>query len=158
MKTEIETLYGLLNSQISSATALTDLVCNKWEYNATEGWHTGALIGTDTLSDGFSVGTDAFPHIVAATITGFCQEPKTRTRKSIGGFVESTADDSDLLAAAVTALGNFLGEWLTARVISGAEELVPIIPQYDGTWEYLLYGLVSDILGSQRQRKPGVGI
>lgn len=158
IKTEIETIYALMQAHIETDTHLTDLVVNKWEYNATEGWHTGALVGIDTLSDSFSSAADMLPHACAMTITGFTQDPNVRSRKSFGGFTEDKVLDSDVTAPVTTAMANALGEWLTARTLGGSDELLPGVPAATGVFEYLLYGLVSDLIGSQRQRKPGVGV
>jgi hypothetical protein len=155
---KLQTLYALMNSVITDDSQLTDLVVNKWLYSFAEGWHTGALIGLDTLSSNFAGGTDAFPQAVAAVVTGFTQLPRVRSRKSIGGWLESAASDSTVLSTGLTALANFLGGWLQSLDLGGGELLVPVVPKTGGGWEYLLYGLVSGLMGSQRQRKPGIGI
>lgn len=156
--TEIETFYALLQAHLETDTHLIDVVVNKWEYTGGEGWHTGPLVGVDTLTDSFSSVADMLPHACAFTITGFTQDPNVRSRKSIGGFTEDKALDSDVTAPVVSALANALGEWLTPRSVGGADLLHPVVPAATGVVEYLLYGLVSDLVGSQRQRKPGVGI
>ena len=158
IKTEIETIYGLMDSYINSNTALGDVVVNKWEWNATDGWHTGALVGVNALSDSFAANVNSMPHAVAAVATAFTANPLVRSRKSIGGLTEDFSNDSDVVAGGITAMTNLLGEWLSARTISGSDVLQPVVPDATGTVRYLLYGLVSGLVGSQRQRKPGVGI
>lgn len=155
---QVEALYANMNAHINSGTQLTDVVVNKWEYNSTDGWHTGALVGIEPLVDGFGAAANAFPHSVAAVVTAFTQKPKVRSRKSIGGIVESVADTSTVASAALSALAAFLADWLAPIVIDGSTQLLPVVPSETGVIEYLLYGLVSGIIGSQRQRKPGIGI
>ena len=158
IETMVEAVFQDLDSMIWSQTELQDVIANVWEYDAQDGWKTGRLIGIRPLSDTFGNSTNMFPHAVAMTITGFPVDVRTRSRKSFGGFGENTANDSTVTASALTALGNVAVEWLTSQVISGSDVLEPGIPSLGGIWRPLLYALVSDITGSQKQRKPGIGI
>jgi hypothetical protein len=155
---KIEAFYADLASQIYDATSLGDVVVNKWSHDPVDGWVTGPLVGVDSLSDTFSQATSMAPHSVAMIITAFTQDVNTRSRKSIGGQSDNIATVSDLIGTAVTALTNALAEWLTPYEISSGNDLVPVVPAKSGVVEYLLYGLISGLVGSQRQRKPGIGV
>ncbi|GAG77940.1 unnamed protein product [marine sediment metagenome] len=155
---KVNEFYAEMEAQIHQDTALTSLVANLWEWDAEEGWETGALIGVDTLTDAFATSTDMFPHAVAMTMTGFTQLPRTRSRKSVSGFADSTALSSEVTGAVLSTLAAALAVWLTDINLGGGVLMHPVVPKGVGGWEYLLYGLVSGLVGSQRQRKPGIGV
>lgn len=154
----INTLYALVEDQIVGAVTLDDFVCNKWEYDVVDGWRTGPYIGFGTLTDAFAGPGDGFPHAVAATITGFTQDVRTRSRKSLPGFREAAAADSSLTALALADLVSFAAFWTVPWAVDTNEDLYPGVPAKDGTFKRLTGSLISGYMGSQRQRKPGIGI
>lgn len=158
-KTKIEAIYDDIKSYVHQDTDLTSLVMNIWDWNPTLGkWETGALIGVDTLTDTFEGTVTAFPNQIAGVLTAFTTDVNTRSRKSFGGLIESFATENELTAPPLAAMAAALAEWLTVIDLGGGDALYPIVPDKLGVMRVLLYGLVSGLAGTQRQRKPGEGI
>ena len=156
---KVEAIYGELNSYIHSTTALTSLIAHVWEWNSGLGrWDTGNLIGVDTATDAFAGAVTAFPNAVAGVMTAFTQDVNVRARKSFGGLVETFATENEVEGSPLVAMAAALVEWLTVIDLGGGDILWPVCPDKTGVARVLLYGLVSGLSGTQRQRKPGEGI
>lgn len=154
----IEAFFTDLATRTQENITLDDVIVHEWEFDAVEGWQTGRFIGVRELSVVFTNVLQMLPHAVAAVITAFTQDVKRRSRKSIAGLTEDTQDSSAWSGDTVTALAAAAVEWLANRVILGSDQLEPGLAGYDGLWYPLVSALVSSITGSQRQRKPGIGI
>jgi len=158
IKGAIEDFFDELANQIKDTCSLDDVIVHEWDYDATEGWHTGTYIGTSTLADTFAETDQLLPPQCAAVITGVTNDVKCLSRKSVAGFVENEQGAGDLIAAAVTALTLAATQWMADRTIAGSDHLSPGVPKKDGTWEPLVSAIVGTLVGSQRQRKLGIGI
>jgi len=157
--TKVEAVYEDIKSYIHQSNALTSIVANIWEWDAGEGkWLTGPLIGVDTLTDAFEGTDDAMPNAVAGVMTGFSSDVNTRSRKSFGGLIETFATENEILGGPLAAMTAALTEWLTIIDLGGGDALFPVVPDRTGVARVILYGLVSGLSGTQRQRKPGEGI
>jgi len=154
----VENFYAQIEDQISQDVDLRDVAINEYDPDVGVGWETGRWVGGGTLTDAFVGGISMWPHAVAAIITGFVEDPKVRSRKSIPGFVESAEDDSILSAPAIADMVLAAVEWITSWTWLGTEYLEPGVPAQLGVWMPLITALVSAVVGSQRRRKPGVGI
>lgn len=156
--TAMNTIYNTMSAQIIVGASLDVVTVHEWDYNALELWHTGTYIGEALLADTFAAVGNMLPHATAAVITGKTGDVNTRSRKSFAGFDEATQDSSSLNAPSLTAVVAAGVEWLLTRTILAADYLQPVVPALAGLIADLLIALVGDILGSQRQRKPGIGV
>jgi len=156
--TAVEAFFTELITQISEECSLDDVIVHEWDYNVEEGWHTGRFVGIADLDVTFTGTADMLPHADAGTITAFTLDVNRRSRKSVAGFTEATQTQSYWIASVLTALAAAGVEWLTDQVVSGADYLAPGLAGNNGIWYALITGLASAIVGSQRQRKPGIGI
>jgi len=156
--TYIDNFYTALNADIDSAVVVGDAVVNEWDWDGTSEWETGRYVGQVSLTSTPTGAGDMLPHAVAATITGYCEEPRSRSRKSVPGFVEGSSTVSDWNAATLVRLVAAALIWISAVGLTGSDTLAPVIPTNLGTALPLIATLVSSIIGSQRQRKPGEGI
>ena len=156
---KIEDIYDEMASYIHQDTDLTSIILHVWEWSSGLGrWDTGRLIGVDVPTDTFGAAVTAFPNAVAAVMTAFTQDVNVRSRKSFGGLAESFATENEVVAAPLAAMTAALAEWLLPIDLGLGDALHPVCPDKTGVAQYLLYGLVSGLSGTQRQRKPGEGI
>lgn len=155
---KINAFFTDLAAQIKSTVILGTVTIHEWDWDGVSAWETGRLLGEAALTDSFAGTYDLLPFQSAAIITAFTSDVRRRSRKSIAGFTEFEQVDSDLTAAAETALGNAAVEWLSNAIIMGAQQLAPVLAGSDGLVYPLLTALISSVPGSQRQRKPGVGV
>lgn len=156
--TAVEDFYDQVEGSIVTAVALSDVIVSKWVWDAVDGWITGAAVGQSALTDIFASAGEMLPHAVAAIISGATADPKVNSRKSIAGFDEAAQEDSEVSAGSLVELALAATSWITNQIISGSDQLAPGVPGAGGVWQDLLSASVSSILGSQRRRKPGVGI
>lgn len=156
--TGLEDMFDNLNSYWSTQVSLNTVTVNEWEYDTTDQWHTGRYIGEGALTDGFASGTDMLPHASAAVITGNTGNVNVKSRKSLPGVIDTQAVDSQVQASTLTALANFAVDWIAQMFVDTNEYLEPGVPGKEGIWYALASALVSDLIGSQRRRKPGIGV
>jgi hypothetical protein len=156
--TRISLAFSQVAQYIRSTVTLDTVAVHEWEWNGTDAWETGEYIGEAALSDNFTGAANMLPHACAATVSASTSDVNRTSRKSIAGLDETTQDQSDLISAVVTAVANFATQWLADVSLGGSEFLDPGLPGGDGVFYPLLVAAVSDILGSQRRRKPGIGV
>ena len=154
----VEAIYDTMDGEISQDCSLDDLTIHKYVPDPGVGWETGDYVGVANLTDNFTGVIQMLPHAVAAVVTGFVSDVKVRSRKSFAGFAEDQQDDSLWVAGALTALANAAAAWIADWTWIGTEYFDPGVPLQDGSWLPLIATLVGAVAGSQRRRKPGVGI
>lgn len=158
IETAVENFFGELTGAIKSTITLDDAIVHEWEYSVELGWHTGRLVGVKDLDVTFVNTDEMLPHAAAAVMTAYTDDVKKRSRKSIAGFAEDTQEASEWAGGTIASLVLAALEWLANQVILGSDQLEPGLPGKDGDWWPFIAALVSGIVGSQRQRKPGIGI
>lgn len=158
IKTWCEDFYDTFAGSVKSTVELEAVEVVKWVWDAIDGWRTAQFVGIALLLDTFSSTGELMPHAVAAILSGSTLDPKVPTRKSIAGFTEPTMEASEIGPGSLAELANAATAWLTDKVLTGSDILVPGVPGKGNNWQDLLAVTVSSIVGSQRRRKPGVGI
>jgi len=159
IKDGLEALYDELDLRVMDNVHLDNVKVNEMDWNpGEEKWDTGRFVGEDAIVDTFAGTGDMLPHAVAAVITAFTEDVKRRGRKFFAGFDDQVVDRSSWTGATITALVAAGVRWLADLVIAGGDHLVPGIPSNLGTWLPFISVLISSIAGSQRRRKPGLGI
>jgi hypothetical protein len=155
----IEDFYNALSTYLSNSFTINPGYVHKIGWSAVAGkWVVDAFLGGFTPTIAHSSTDDNFPNQIAPVIVGNTYRPKSRGRKFIMGFVDTSADGGDLISGALTALGNALNHYLADETVSGVNLLSPGVPRESEDW-FLNFsdGVVSSIVGTQRRRKPGVG-
>lgn len=156
----IETLYSELSSQLPNT--MTQRVCSvdKIEWNAVdEFWETVASVGLFTPTIGFNNLSEPLPNQCAPLATFNTFLPRSRSRKFLFPFGEDQQDASFLIAAALTALGNYADEALDSIVIGPLNELDPGVVQTAlGVFLTFANAVVTDLIRTQRRRVQGIGI
>jgi hypothetical protein len=159
IKGYIEDIYSAISTYLSDDFTINPSSVSTIVYNATEGkWEVNRLVGNITPSFTHTNTDDPFPNQIAPVLTANTLRPKSRGRKFLMGCVETMADASELVTAAVTAMGNALAVYLADETVSGSNVLSPGVPRA-GVNTFLEFsdGSVNSIVGTQRRRKPGVG-
>lgn len=154
----LEAFYGELAGRISGAVDLQEASVQEVEFDAVDGWVVVRNIGTANPSVTFSATGDMLPHAGAAIITAQTAVPTRRSRKSIPGCVEAEIDNSTVTSTLLTALANAAVEWISDFAIATGIVCISVLLSELGITIPLVGASVPDILGSQRRRKPGVGV
>jgi len=124
----------------------------------TADWVVNALIGTGLPSFTHTNTDDPFPNQIAPVLVANTERPKSKGRKFLPGFVETSADGSDLVTAAVTALTTALNNYIADETVSGDSVLSPgVLRKGVESFKAFTDGQVNSVVGTQRRRKPGVG-
>lgn len=152
----VEAAYAWLLSYIHSTVELQDTRISKMVWSGTE-WIVQSILGTIFPTATFTGAGDMLPHAVSPYITFETAAPKRKGKVKLTGFTEFQQADSILTGAASTAMASFASSLRTV-LTPGSGQLYYAILCDDGTARTTTAALVRGIVGSQRQRKPGVGI
>ena len=149
-----------VDDDIKSTCTVSPGDVNEMVWNAGEGiWEVDRFIGQIEPSITFAETTEMLPHAVCPVLVANTARPKTRGRKSIPGFCEADNDMGDVSAGALAHLATALAQYLADETISsGNDLLVGVASTVTGTFWEFTDGHVDSLFGSQRRRKPGVGI
>lgn len=155
----LEGAYNELSAEL--LTSMTQNICTVSEvvWNASESfWEVDRLIGYFTPTITFNNATDGLPNQCSSVPVFPTGRPKTRGRKFLPPFGEDRQADGILIAASLAAVADYADDILNGITIGPGNELVSGVIR-EGVNEFAVFavGVVSDLLGTQRRRKPGVG-
>ncbi len=111
-----------------------------------------------TFSKVGSVSSDALPNAVALVILGKALGKRVFGKKFFSGINEGAVASNTLIAEAVTIAVQVLAAYITPFTGIGGGTLTPGILTKTGVFKPFVGGILSAFVGSQRRRKPGVGI
>lgn len=157
----VEDMLTSLLTHIASAITMQLDYVHEMVWNGTKGlWEVNRLVGTVEPASTFTGPSEQLPWQNAAVLTANTARPKTRGRKFIPGMTEGgTAGDSEWTSTVLTNLATALANYLADETISAGNDLIVGVPStVDGNFYPFTDGEVNEIVGSQRRRKPGVGI
>lgn len=101
---------------------------------------------------------DSLPYQSSPYVVFKTQRPKSVGKKFLFPFTEAAQDATILIGGAVTAITAYAAQVLTAIVPGGDATLTACIVRTGfNTVLPLLVAVVTDLLGSQKRRRPGVG-
>ncbi len=155
-----EDLYDEIDTWVDLNVVVNPMTLHELEWDAVEGlWVVDRLIGITTPSITFTGATDPLPHQCSAVLVGNTARPKSRGRKFLPPFLDLAADGSDWVSAVLTGLGLALNHYLADEVVTASNDLSPGVPRTAAN-EFLPFGtgIVNSIVGTQRRRKPGIGM
>jgi hypothetical protein len=155
----VEDIYNAVSAYLSNTFNIDLSYVHKMTFNPTLAkWVTGTLVGSILPTITHTNTDDPFPNQIAATLVANTTRPGSFGRKFLMGCVETMADGSELVSAAVTAMGNALNHYIADETVSGSDQLVVGVLR-EGVEQFLEFtdGQVNSIVGTQRRRKPGVG-
>lgn len=151
------TMYGELASQIQqsvveglSSVDLVEFVAGRWEVVEN--------IGTFVVPFAPLNVNDAMPNQVSPYVLFKTARPKTVGRKFLFPMTEGSFDGSYISGTLVAALVAYADDALANIVIQVLDNLVPGVPRtgFD-VWLPFALAIVTNVCGSQRRRRPGVG-
>lgn len=122
-------------------------------------WAVDRNVGTYITTFAPSDLTDPMPNQVSPFITFNTARPKTRGKKFLFPMTEANYVGSTLSGPLVTALTTFGAKVLASVILVAVDKLVPGVPRstVDAFFEFVL-AIVTNVVGSQRRRRPGTGI
>lgn len=100
---------------------------------------------------------DYMPLQVAAVLVAKTTQKRSFGRKFLAGFVESQIADGAIISAALTTLATVAANWI-APITVGSSTITPGLWTKDNTFVTFIGAVVDVLTGTQRRRKPGVGI
>lgn len=156
ISTWLNTAYGYIVAVISDQVTMSEARVTKMLWSGTE-WVVGSLIGSVLNPVTFTETTDMLPHAVSFVPVSATAKPTSRGRINLFGAGESEQEDGLWTSTAVTAVTNFIGG-IRSALSPGSASLYYAILGDDGTARTTTSATVGDVPGSQRRRKPGVGI
>lgn len=159
IKAGLEGAYDEILAQVQENTTAQLSSVDRIEFNEiTDTWEVVENIGTFTLS--FTpIGTgDGLPFQSSPYVIFKTQRPRSTGKKFLFPFIETQQISTILVAGAVTAVTAYAAAALADINLGGDATLAPAVVR-TGVQSVLLLlvAVVSDVLGTQRRRKPGVG-
>lgn len=157
--TWVETLYGYVASYIPTSTDLEQGTVDLIEWNAVDSiWEVVRNVGVYSPLDTFSAADEGLPNQVAPFVVGGTLRPKTRGRLFVFPFSEASQAYGILVTAALTALGNLATQYILDQAVDAAGYLRSgVVRENVDAWYEFQSVEASDVLGTQRRRRKGVG-
>lgn len=159
VKNYLDDFYAYLDDYMCDDVYVNPCEISRMEYDTlTYKWVVAAQIGFVTPTLSLTNSDDPAPNVVAPSVIGKTNRPKSRGRKQLLGFVETAFLDNDVLTGVLTALGNAAAVYITDTTVSTLGSLVPGVVRrgIDEFWKFI-EGEANSIVGTMRTRKPGVG-
>lgn len=156
----VEDIYDAMGSYITSTIVENLGAVNKMTWDTANNiWATGTLVGYIQPSLTLSGAGDLLPNQIAPVLVANTTRPKSRGRKFLMGVTEGLTQGTDLVSAALTALGVALAHYIADETISAGNDLIVGVLR-DGVNQFLDFtdGEANSLVGTQRRRKPNVGI
>lgn len=156
----VEDIYDDFDQYVDENVTVNPLIVHVVAFDGGEGiWVTERLLGSTIPDITFTGVTDPLPHQCSPVLVANTGRPKTRGRKFLPPLLDTAADGPDWIGAVVTALGAALVNYLATEVLSANNVLTPGVPRTEENFfNGFTNGIVNSIVGTQRRRKPGVGI
>lgn len=159
IETWIETAYGELSGALCDDYAIGDSTVHKIEWNSTlSKWEITYYLGLFTPTWTMVNTSEPLPNQVSAFATFNTARPQSRGRKFIMPFGEDQQAATILVAGAVTLMTNFADDVLDTISLGAGGDLYPgIVRSTTGDFLSFQSATITDVLGTQRRRRPGVG-
>lgn len=121
-------------------------------------WEVVENIGTFVIVFTPTQTGDSLPYMVSPFVVFKTTRPQTVGRKFLFPLDEAWQADTILVAGAVTGITAYAALAIGSRPLGGDASLVPGVVR-TGVHQWLSFqtAVVTDLLGSQKRRRPGVG-
>lgn len=121
-------------------------------------WVVVANLGVFTIAFNPAGAGQQFPNQISPFVTFRTNRPKTVGRKFLFPFIEGAADAGILTAPAIADLVDFADDAVNDINIDVANDLHPGVTRVAvNDWETFQVAVVTDLVGTQRRRRPGYG-
>lgn len=150
------TAYAYLQTSLQSGADIDEAQVNRVTWSGTE-WLVSEVLGTLYPTFTATNGAQMLPHAVAAVVTMPTIVPRRKGKIFVPAICEDDCSASSLDPSIVTALGNFANA-ITTVLLPGSATVWYQILSNDGGGRVPVSYLIGALTGTQRRRKPGVGI
>lgn len=153
----VEAMYGEIVTVVDAA--VTEQLCSVDKVDfVVDAWEVIEHIGTFVPTIAYSAAGEALPNQISAFISFQTPRPRTVGRKFLFPMTEAESDAGVITAGTVTKLVAFADDAVNDYTMSAGNYLVPIVVR-TGVDEYqeLMIAIVTNLLGTQRRRRPGTG-
>lgn len=158
VETWIEDVYAELAAATRSTVVANLCSVDKVAWDGTK-WEVTDNVGTFTPSFTPTAITDIIADQISPFIIYQTARPKTKGKKFHFGFTENDFNGSFYTTTLVNALVAAAAEVLAGILIGPLNDLVPGVPRSTVNIFYdFLAAVVTNVTGTQRRRRPGVGI
>lgn len=156
MATFLTAAFATLQTSIHDQVGIAEGIISKVTWTGTE-WLVTESIGSCFPTFTPSNVNDMLPHAVSPYVTFPTATPQRKGKIKLTGFAEDMQADSLMSGPAATAMANFATAMRTV-LTPGTSAVSYAILGDDGVARAVVGSLVRGIVGSQKQRRPGVGI
>lgn len=150
------TAYAYLQTTLRATLDIDEARVTKVVWDVSE-WVTQQVLGTVYPTFTATNANHMLPHASAGVVTLPTIDPVRKGKIFVPGICEDQQEQSVIDSGAVTALGNFANAIRTV-LLPGTATVWYCVLGDDGNYRLSQAALVGGYLGSQRRRKPGVGI
>lgn len=150
-----DTLVGQVKDDVTEQLSFVDRV----EFNEiVDEWRVVENIGTFTPAFAPVSTQDSNPFMSSPYVIFKTQRPKSVGKKFLFPFVETSQAGTILAVGAVNAVVNYGAAILSAINLGGDATLTSVVVRTGiQTVLPLLVAVITDVMGSQKRRRPGVG-
>lgn len=121
-------------------------------------WEVVENIGTFTPTFAPTAVGDALPNQVSPFVVFKTARPKSVGRKFLFPLTEAEQDAGIMIAGAVAAIVQWADDAVNDVTLTAGNFLVPGIPRTGvDSWLEFTVAIVTDLVGTQRRRRPGTG-
>lgn len=160
IETYMEDAYGELSTSLPDT--MSQRLCTVQEIawaSSTASWEVTKTLGYFTPTIAFSDTSEPLPNQSSAFVTFNTSRPKSKGRKFAPAFGEDRQSGTFLIAAALSDMTDFANEILAGVFVAALNSLIVGVPRTGvETWLPFTGGVLTNVLGSQRRRRPTVGI
>lgn len=157
VKTHFEGVYANIESNVKTDVVEQLSFIDQVEW-VVDKWAVVANVGTFTPTFTPTNVADVLPNQISAFIVFKTVRPKSVGRKFLFPAMETEQDAGIIVPATVANLVSFASDALADIVLDVANELHPGIPRTAvNDWLSFTVAIVTNLLGTQRRRRPGYG-
>lgn len=153
----LENMYNEIITYVKSTT--TEALCSVDRVAfSIDAWEVVENIGVFTPDFNPAGGTNQLPNQVSPYVIFKTERPKSVGRKFLFPFIEEATNASILEEAAIEDIVAWADDAVNSITLQALDYLVPGIPRTGvDSWLPFTLAVVTNIVGSQRRRRPGVG-
>ena len=153
----VEAMYGEIDDIVSDTVNEGLCSVDKVEW-VVDTWEVVENIGTFTPTIGFSSVAEPLPNQMSAFVVFKTNRPKTVGRKFLFPFTEAEQSSGILSGGTVTKVVAYADDAVNNLTLQVGDYLVPGVVRtgVDEWWEFYV-AIVTDLMGTQRRRRPGYG-
>jgi len=157
IQTQMEAMYAEMVTVVNTGTVEQVSSVDKVAWDGLE-WAVTANVGTFIPAFAPSSAGDITPNQISPFVVFKTERPRSVGRKFMFPVMEVNQNQGILTAPQIAALVAYAAEVMTDITMAPLSTLIPGIPRTAvNSFLVFLLAIVTDIVGTQRRRRPGVG-